>query len=145
MKDRNFLRDQITGIIHSTYENLTAQGINLAARYPVYLQALSLTGRDKHKGIPGSLQPVGEPVELVVMDMKIGQVTQWREGANQVVGDAFIEVPQHEISRADLDGSALRKDYAIRYEIDGVYYTPINGGVQDQDGLTWRVTLKKMS
>lgn len=145
MSDRNKLRDKITGVMDKTYKKLTDKGINPAARYPVHRQILALTGRDKHKGISGSLEVVGEPDELVIMDLQIGQVTKWMDGANQVVGDAYFETPQHEFARADLDGSALTREQSLRYEIDGVYYTPINGGIQDRDGLTWRVTLKKMS
>lgn len=145
MTDRNKLRDKINGTIHRTFQKLTDKGINLAARVPVNRQVLALTGRDKHKGIPGSLQPVGTPNELVVMDLVIGQVVQWNDGMSSVVGDAFFETPQYEFTKGDLEGSALPEGQTLRYEIGGVFYTPINGGIRDVDGLTWRVTLKKVA
>ena len=145
MTDRNKLRDKINGTIHRTFQKLTDKGINLAARVPVYRQILSLTGRDKHKGTPGSLEPVGEPDELVVMDLVIGQVTRWSNGVAEAVGDAYFETPQYEFTKDELECKSLPEGQTLRYEIDGDKYTVINGGIRDVDGLTWRVTLKKVA
>lgn len=145
MTDRNKLRDKINSKLHSVFQKVTEKGINLAAREIVYREILSLSGRDKFKGKPGTLEVLGTPDQLVVMDLVIGQVTQWNNGMAEVVGDAYFETPQHEFTRADLDGSALPDGQQLRYKIGGVYYTPINGGIRDVDGLTWRVTLKKQA
>jgi len=144
------LVDRLQRTIQNKFAALNTRGVNLGGRLSVALQVYSASkaGSNPLKRT-SSFAPLGDPVNLVPIDLQIGQVQRWVDGALRVVGDASLEVARLDqddnlLTREQLLGRGLEADQRLRYVIGGSdFYTVANGMLEDRDGLTWLMVLKR--
>lgn len=146
------LLDRARTITARQFKALNTKGINFGGREAVKMQvyARSAAGSNPMK-TSTAFAASGDPINLIPIDLEIGQVRDFKDGVLQVVGDARVE-----IAREDAAGNLLTmdrllgKDLALeankqlRYLIGNQAYTLADSRVKDLDGVTWQLTLQKV-
>ena len=90
------------------------------------------------------------PVQLVPLSLQIGQATRWKDGLNQVVGDAKTELARYtadgltEITLEMLQGKDVLANQKAYYLIGEELFSVENDNILDVDGLTWMLWLKRV-
>lgn len=137
------LQDKIT----TTFTRLNASGKNLGGREAVEMVIFAKTqaGNNPMKKTDPTVSEVGTPVNLVVIDLELGDIRRPVDGVLTHFGDARMEIAclvgETLLTRNQLLGKGLPAGQQLRYRIDGELYTIAPGQLRDSDGLTWKLIL----
>ena len=161
------LLDELQQLVTDEFTSLNAEGINFGGRESVQLEiwgGTSPTGINPLKRTPTAqalVSPVAPalPLELVVIDFRRGDIRKWDDAARELktIGDIKIEIARlvgsTPITRTQLLGQGLAEGQLVRFRLGGSPSAPGTGGelfsladgsIDDADGLSWGLVLKKV-
>lgn len=140
------LLDEIRDIMEEVYGDLSKEEndlINFPARFKIERVIYQYDNANRLKGRRGSDFDLSSD-ELIPIDLSLNTVIDWKNGDHIAVGDAFFRITQKCYSRDDLTGSKLPSDQKIYYLINDEKYTLVDGGLIDEDGITWKLILQRI-
>jgi hypothetical protein len=141
------LISEMAQLMEDEFTVLNAEGINPIPQVTTEYQVFSYTDPDPDRREPGVESPTPiATTDLTCINLVIDEIKRWdkEEKELNVVGQAEIEVTQAVWTKESLQGLDLPDGQRGYFVLDGVRYTPINGGIKDVDGLTFAVVLKRI-
>lgn len=142
-------------LIADVYGTLNEDGTNFGGRETVQLVRYTKTESGAHplkKTTQWAPADPDEfpPIDLVPLSLQIGQATRWKDGINDVVGDAKMELARYtadgqtEITLEMLQGKNVETGQKVYYLVGSELFSVENDNVLDVDGLTWMLWLKRV-
>ena len=139
--------------IANTFKRLNTSGKNLGGRLALQYQIWDVTqaGTNPTKNTAVlTLVPASE-IDLIPIDAKVGMVKRFDKdaGLSTYFGDASLEIAALDASgtaltQAQLMGKDLDSNQQARYLLGTELYTPVDANLNDDDGLTFRLVLKRV-